>query len=93
MFGTSTFAQHVYIIRKQQHNISLLDLLETHLQESDNVAFLWHHGSNWEGCFTRARGRAGGILVAWRSGKLRPSLVFSCDQSINLLVKKQGKST
>lgn len=46
------------------HQLDIITLLETHLDEECNCSFLRRLGKAWSGDFVSVVGRSGGILVA-----------------------------
>lgn len=69
------------------HQLDIITLLETHLDEECNCSFLHRLGKAWSGNFVSVVGRSGGILVAQKSSSIKATTISKNTQSLNLVME------
>ncbi|WOL00435.1 beta-glucosidase 22-like [Canna indica] len=67
--------------------VNLIFLFETHLNDAESNSFLGRRRRFWERDFVSSSGRAGGLMMMWRKGRMQVNIVYKDEQSINAIVE------
>lgn len=71
---------------REVNNLSLIILMESHLNRRRSRNFIRRFGRDWSGNFFPGNGRSGGLMVLWRHTLFTCSLIYAANSIMHFLV-------